>query len=74
MNNCRQTRTTQSIDFGTLDFEGITLVAMSNKESNSFFSYPSPFNSTNGPLLVNGYTGQYKWNINDPIQVWMFIL
>ena len=67
--NLRRFRTTQSIDFGTLDFEGITLVAMSNKESNSFFSYPSPFNSTNGPVLVNGYTGQYKWNINDPIQV-----
>jgi hypothetical protein len=67
--NSKRFRTTQSIDFGNSSFEGITLAAMSNLEPNKFFSYPSPFNSTNGPLLVNGFTGQYKWNINDPIQV-----
>ncbi|OAQ42236.1 hypothetical protein A5893_03740 [Pedobacter psychrophilus] len=62
-------RTTQAVDFGTPLFEGITLVAMNPLTPNKFFSYPSPFNSTNGPMLVNGYTGQYFWNINDPIQV-----
>lgn len=62
-------RTTQSISFSDFSFQGITLVAMSNIIPGKYFSYPSPFNSTNGPVLVNGYTGQYFWNINDPVQV-----
>ena len=62
-------RTTQAVDFGNPGFEGITLVAMSNLTPNKFFSYPSPYNSTSGPMLVNGYTGQYFWDINNPVQV-----
>lgn len=62
-------RTDQSVSFSDFGFQGITLVAMSNYQYNKFFSYPSPYNSTSGPVLVNGYTGQYFWNINDPIQV-----
>jgi hypothetical protein len=62
-------RTTQAIDFGSPFFNGITIAAMSQLIPNKFFSYPSPYNSTNGPMLVNGYTGQYFWDINDPVQV-----
>ncbi|TKB96062.1 putative type IX secretion system sortase PorU2 [Pedobacter cryophilus] len=67
--NEKRFRTTQSISFSNSAFEGFTLAAMSNFIPGIFFSYPSPFNSTNGPVLVNGYTGQYFWNINDPVQV-----
>ncbi len=62
-------RTNQSVSFSNTAFEGITLVAMNPNIQGKFFSYPSPYNSTNGPVLVNGYTGQYFWNTNDPVQV-----
>lgn len=67
--SAKRFRTDQSVSFSDSGFPGITLVAMSNLKYNKFFSYPSPYNSTNGPVLVNGYTGQYFWNINDPVQV-----
>jgi hypothetical protein len=63
-------RTDQSISFSDANFEGFTLVAMSNLRPNSFVNYPSPFNSTNGPkVTANGYKGQFYWNINVPAQV-----
>jgi hypothetical protein len=65
----KRLRTNQSISFSNSAFTGFTLAAMSNLVPNKFLNYPSPFNSTNGPVLVNGYTGQFFWDINDPIQV-----
>ena len=67
--NEKRFRTTQSISFSDFSFKGITLLAMSNLMPGKYFSYPSPYNSTNGPVLVKGYTGQYFWDINDPVQV-----
>ena len=65
----KRLRTDQSISFSNSAFTGFTLAAMSNLVPNKFLNYPSPYNSTIGPVLVNGYTGQFFWNINEPIQV-----
>jgi hypothetical protein len=58
-----------AISFNNVEFTGITMVTYNNKVFNGIFSYPSTFNSTNGPFPINGYTGQFYWDINDPVQV-----
>lgn len=51
------------------EFDGLSMVAFDPVIFGKKFSYPSPYNFTSGPNLVNGYTGQFFWDINDPIQV-----
>ena len=58
-----------AISYTPVEFTGFTLVTYSNKIFNQIFSYPSKHNSTEGPFPINGYTGQFYWDINDPIQV-----
>lgn len=51
------------------EFNGISLVSLNPKVFGNIFSYPSPYNFTAGPNLINGYSGQYFWDITDPVQV-----
>lgn len=51
------------------EFNGISLVSLSNTIFGKILSYPSPYNFTLGPNLINGFSGQYFWDITDPVQV-----
>jgi hypothetical protein len=50
------------------EFLGISLIAYHPQRYGERFSYPSPYNYQNfvGPII--GYTGQYYWNTNNPIE------
>ncbi len=51
------------------DATGIAFVAFHSKEKGKVFSYPSIYNSQNGPNLQDGYTGQFIWNTNIPAEI-----
>lgn len=51
------------------EFNGISLVSLHPKNFGQIFSYPSPYNFQAGPNLINGYSGQYFWDITNPVEV-----
>jgi flagellar hook assembly protein FlgD len=56
------------LGYNTNEFTGITIVSYHPQRYGERFSYPSPYNYQNfvGPII--GYTGQYYWNTNNPIE------
>jgi hypothetical protein len=51
------------------EFNGISIVSLNPKVFAEIFSYPSPNNFQLGPNLINGYSGQYFWDITNPVEV-----
>lgn len=58
-----------AIAYNNPDFSGFSIASYDNKIYDNIFSYPSPYNFKLGLYPVNGYSGQFFWDINDPIQV-----
>lgn len=58
-----------AISYIPIESTGITMVTYSNKDFGEIFSYPSPFNSIEGPAVINGYTGQYFWDTNKTTEI-----
>ncbi|ADY51781.1 hypothetical protein Pedsa_1213 [Pseudopedobacter saltans DSM 12145] len=56
-----------SIAWTDLVVYGITMASYSDVVKNGLVNYPSIYNARNGPDLVNGYSGQFFWNLNDPV-------
>ncbi|MDF3076305.1 MAG: hypothetical protein K0S09_194 [Sphingobacteriaceae bacterium] len=56
--------------FRGMEFTGFTLIAMDPATLN-FYSYPSPYNYYNGTTTedVNGYTGQFYFDLNSAVDV-----
>lgn len=62
-----RTNPLNSIAWTNLVVQGITMASYSDVTKNKLVSYPSPYNATNGPNLINGYTGQFFWDLNNPV-------
>ncbi len=56
--------------FRDMEFTGFTMIAM-NPVTLSFYSYPSPYNYFNGTTGedVNGYTGQFFFDLNSSVDI-----
>ncbi|MFD1631994.1 C25 family cysteine peptidase [Pseudopedobacter beijingensis] len=46
---------------------GMTMVSYDKEIKNKIISYPSPYNSIDGPFPINGYTGQYYWDTTNSV-------
>ncbi|TAH03177.1 MAG: hypothetical protein EAZ15_03810 [Sphingobacteriales bacterium] len=58
-----------AVAYGNPEFTGFSIATFNNNVFGELFSYPSIYNRQSGPNLINGYSGQYFWDINDPIQL-----
>lgn len=58
-----------AVSYGNPEFTGLSIATFNNNVFGELFSYPSIYNRQSGPRLINGYSGQYFWDINDPVQV-----
>lgn len=58
-----------AIAYNNPDFSGFSIASYHNKIFDNIFSYPSPHNFKAGLYPVNGYSGQFFWDINNPVEV-----
>jgi len=54
-----------AISYIPVESTGITMAAFHPIQKGKLVSYPSLHNSTYGPNIINGYTGQYFWDTNN---------
>jgi hypothetical protein len=56
------------LGFNGSEFKGISIITYHSTFKGQRFSYPSPYNFINSSGLNTGYSGQYYWDTNNPVQ------